>query len=492
MSVTATHPQYRRRVSQWIRCRDAADGTDAIKGKTTTYVPKPTNMLIAAYRRRIDAGLWYGAMGRAVQVLAGVISRKDPAVTFPENHPKDLKPYLEDITLSGVPFPTFVDQCEREAFKVGRVGIYVTRPGEESEDNRPYLVLYEAEQIVNWRTQRISGRNVLTMVVLKETTTESGDDEFELEEVEQYRVLRLVSGDGETAGKRVLEVSEYREVDGDWGPIGEAKHPIRNGERLEFIPFVFCNTFDLLQKTDKPPLLDLTDINIAHFKNSVIYETALKAIPPTLFLKSVDAPEKVVVGNPEVAISSQSADGDAKFVQYDAAGTGELKTAMDDKKKDMAAIAARALETQQLDPEAENTVRVRRQGESSMVQVVAINLGQALTTALRHIAWWEGFEDEALDEVGVHLNTDLSDVRLSGADLTALVDAFFRGAISWATFYENLRSGEIAREGVTAEEEFEDIKSSENEDLDDRERGESDDDDEIEEQLEDLEAGVDA
>ena len=85
MSVTATHPQYRRRVSQWIRCRDAAEGTDAIKGKTTTYVPKPTNMLIAAYRRRIDAGLWYGAMGRAVQVLAGVISRKDPAVTFPEN-----------------------------------------------------------------------------------------------------------------------------------------------------------------------------------------------------------------------------------------------------------------------------------------------------------------------------------------------------------------------------------------------------------------------
>ena len=58
-----------------------------------------------------------------------------------------------------------------------------------------YVVRYAAEQILNWRVERVNGRNVVTMVVLQENAevrsqnAEVEADEFEQETVEQIRVL---------------------------------------------------------------------------------------------------------------------------------------------------------------------------------------------------------------------------------------------------------------------------------------------------------------
>jgi len=66
-------------------------------------------------------------------------------------------------------------------------------------EQRAYVAFYRAEQIINWRVERVRGRNVPTLVVLRERgeRSEVGDqrsekDEFESDLVEQIRVLRLV------------------------------------------------------------------------------------------------------------------------------------------------------------------------------------------------------------------------------------------------------------------------------------------------------------
>ena len=59
-------------------------------------------------------------------------------------------------------------------------------------------MFYTAEQIVNWRTERVNGRETLTLLVLRENAPSkepSGEvDEFEHATVEQLRVLKLVEG----------------------------------------------------------------------------------------------------------------------------------------------------------------------------------------------------------------------------------------------------------------------------------------------------------
>lgn len=461
MPVDSTHPLYQARIKQWQRCRDAYEGQDAIKDRTTTYVPRPTKMKIDHYNRRLDRALWYGATGRAVQVLTGVISRKEPTVEAPER----IQDYLDDVTLDGTPLASFSDMTLDETFITGRYGILTSMPVEQAEEKRPYWVLYEAEQIINWDWKRRNGRMVLSLVVLKEEPYQrTGGDEFHKESTEQYRVLRLEDVGLEEYPDGIYTVSIYQKVDKEWAEIDRIT-PVREEAPLPYIPFRFVNASHLLPRPNKPPLLDLVDINIAHFKNSVVYETAIQVTgSPTPVGKMLDTENEIVLGS-ESMIKINDPEGDFFFASYDGAGIEPMEKAMEKKEKHMAAIAARALEGQQLDPEAEGTVRMRRSGETSMVQSVALVNSLGLTEALRDLAWWAGVPEDRLKDISVRLNMDLVDVRLSGQDLTALVDAYFRGAMSWPTFYEQLRKGEIAREGISAEKELEEIQNRENGDL---------------------------
>ena len=55
----------------------------------------------------------------------------------------------------------------REVIAVGRAGTLMDWEGES--ENRVYASLYTAENILNWRVERIQGRNVLTLLVLHES-----------------------------------------------------------------------------------------------------------------------------------------------------------------------------------------------------------------------------------------------------------------------------------------------------------------------------------
>ena len=55
---------------------------------------------------------------------------------------------------------------------VGRAGTLVD--WEDEVENRAYVSLYAAEQIINWRTERVNGRNVPTLIVLRETGRKRG------------------------------------------------------------------------------------------------------------------------------------------------------------------------------------------------------------------------------------------------------------------------------------------------------------------------------
>lgn len=80
---------------------------------------------------------------------------------------------------------------------VGRCGTLVDWQGEGEE--RAYATLYRAEDILNWRSERVNGRNVLTLVVLRESLPGVLEDGSTWMTVEQMRVLRLEEVQGPTS-----------------------------------------------------------------------------------------------------------------------------------------------------------------------------------------------------------------------------------------------------------------------------------------------------
>ena len=89
---------------------------------------------------------------------------------------------------------------EREVMVVVAPGPRIDR--ESEVENRAYVSRYAAENILNWRVERIHGRNITTLVALPERGVRNaergmkGEDPFVEEVTEQIRVLRLVEGGG--------------------------------------------------------------------------------------------------------------------------------------------------------------------------------------------------------------------------------------------------------------------------------------------------------
>lgn len=482
MSVSTPHPQYNQYWYTWSCLRDAYSGSGAVKSAIdmhhphrgvrvagTRYLPRPAGMKVvqgedqyAAYR---DRAIFFGATERVVHGLTGTIFRREYDLAAPTS----LTPHLEDITQTGVPLRAFSEQMVRETLLMGRAGILVDFPALDPDETgaflpafetRPYWVGYRAEEMLNWRTTKRQGDTVLSLVVLKECVEEPqgvwpSDDFFLITEQIQYRVLRLNE-------QGLYEVSVWREV--REGPSrdrvtivpGPARIPLRNGEPLDFIPFVFLAPFSLEPAIEKSLLEALVEVNFQYYRHSADYEHGLHltALPtPYICASMLDPQTELLIGS---AIAWVIKDSTAKvgMLEFNGQGLQSHERALDNDVKNMAALGARLLEGSPLVPETATSVITRMQGAESPMQSLVFTVSQGLTQCLQMHAWWAGTtEDPADTAIHMHLNKDLVANSMDPAMLKALMEAYLNGTMTFETWFHNLQKGEITRPQVTAEEE---------------------------------------
>jgi hypothetical protein len=459
MSVKNHHRDYDVNEADWKRCRDFYKGSRAVKAASAIYLPKLSGQDDTEYHAYKDRALFYNATARTVGGLLGMVFRKSPQIVFPDLLDKQ-GAYVSDITLTSVPLELFAKDVTQEILTTGRCGVLVdvagTEDGGEVTDARPYLAYYEAEHIINWRTARINGENVLVMVVLSETAEEADpEDPFKVNEIEQYRVLSL-EGDGES---RTYYSRIYRKADKDkedsWAMFMEFV-PKRRGAVLDFIPFVFLGPNTTTPDVDKSPILDLVDVNLSHYQTSADIEhgrhfTAL----PTVWVSGFDVESDLKIGSGTAWVTN-NVNAKAGILEYTGQGLKALETALDEKESKMAALGARILEKQSNKAEAAETVRLRQAGEQSTLQGLANAISLGLTQALKWLTFWAG-QDNA--DTSIRLNNDYFETDMDPARLRELVAVWQGGGMSKKTLYFNMQKGNITRPDVTFEQEQQEIMS---------------------------------
>ena len=267
----------------WLRARDVIAGEDAVKLGDIKYLPRLDSQSDNEYLGYKSRACFFNATSRTRDGFLGLLFRRDPEVKLPDQSAgvgAALRVFADDVDLMGTSLFTFCKGVVGEVLALGRSGTLIDWAGStggQSGEDRAYVVRYAAEDILNWRTQRINGRNVLTMVVLKEHVAGSKEqgDEFEVENIEQIRVLKLVhdvSGESpESTGgspvlpKYVVEIWQCQPVDGkgrrkknEWAMV-DTRVPVRLGKPLPLIPFVFHGPRNALPDVDKMPLSDIMD-----------------------------------------------------------------------------------------------------------------------------------------------------------------------------------------------------------------------------------------
>lgn len=452
--VRTTHPEYDAMVDRWRRCRDAASGQDAVHAGGTLYLPALAEEKAVDYAARVKRTSFFNATWRTISGMRGMLFRKDPTLEAPES----IAALTSDINMAGTPLDTFAQRVVAEALTVGRVGLLADHPPAAESGARtvaeaqraglrPSLQLYTAESVINWKTARIGNATVLSMVVLREDVSVPGD-EFSHASEPRYRVLDL-----DAVGvyrQRVFRVNDK----GDDEQVGGDIYPTMRGAPLREIPFTFIACETLEPTAEAPPLIDLVDLNLAHYMVTADYEHGCHFSGlPTLFVSGYAPPGDgtgvIYIGGP-TANCLPDPQARAEIVQVNG-DFAALRANLDDKQAQMAILGARMLEAQKIAAEAAETVGQHRKGEESLLAATGKTIGMGLTRALTWFARWAGVDAE----VSYRLCTDFMPEGLSAQELTAMVGAWQAGMPGYSdqgVFAMLQRRGAVAPDATFDEE----------------------------------------
>ena len=445
MGVSSIHPQYSKNKDKWQTMRDALSA-EVAKEK---YVPKLSDQDAAEYQAYVSRAEFYNATARTKTALVGLLFAKPPKVELPEV----LKTIGENISLDDDSLEALAKNIADECLSVGRCGVLVDLPSVEKSEYsrleaerlnlRAYATLYKAENIINWKTTKINGSNVTSLVVLMESYEEPTADEFVYLAKTRYRVLDLKDG---YYRQRVFE-----ETNGTAEPVSEI-YPSANGKRLPYIPFTFFNVNDLKTDIDKPPLLDLARINISHFRSEVDLEhgTHFTALPTPYVTGYQGDDSKLKIGSTVVwAISSPEAK--VGFLEFSGAGLSTLENRIAVKEKRMSILGARLLLDEKKTAEATETLQMRKSGENAVLTNVATTISEGIVSFLKDIAF---FENIAAENLIYDINTDYN-LTMVDPQIIAQIIAGIQGAlIPNEVLYDVLLKGELMPENIRSYEEY--------------------------------------
>lgn len=478
MPVSTPHPEVERFAPEWRKIQACIDGEKTIKEAGTEFLPRSEGVSDTTYNNYKARAVWFNATARTLGALMGFLFRKPPTI---EGLPTSLDKLEQDADMAGAGLKAYARKIADRVGSVGRCGTLVEWSTAEA---RPYFAFYEASGITNWQTERIGGNLKLTALVLREAAYKHDtNDRWKTEIVIKYREFYL-EGDPTNPKSLRCMAQIWEEANGggvtsstktapqqDPVKVGEPIQIFRRNVPLDFIPFQFHNAENPGEGISKPPLTDIADVNISHYRTSADLENGRHFCGcPTPWAKCFDEKkddgsgvaavksEALVVGS-NVAWTSDNADAECGYLEFTGAGLNSLEKALEEKQTMMASLGARLVEPKTGDAKAFATVALENSSDSSTLARIGELVSEGITDVLQIAAWWASSDATVDEKIQFSLNSDFNPAVLTSEMLTALTGAWQANAISRGTLYHNFRRGELLPPGRTDEEEKEAIEA---------------------------------
>lgn len=413
-----THPLYGEFQPDWNLMRDSYKGQRVVKAKGTQYLPYTSSQIADGVQKATDVGSkayasyllrarYPNFVRQAVQTAIGMMHSLPPKITVPKE--------LENMsTTRGETLEQLLRRINEEQLISGRIGLLLDIPSKGAKSDTPYIATYNAESIVNWDNGDVTiVPQSLNLVVLDESEYERTDSGFSWTEKEKYRVLNL--GDPreiEQSGVYTYAISEEGK-----GDIGELNYspPSYRGRTLQKIPFVFCNSCDLVVEPDEPPLLDLANLCMTIYRGEADYRQNLfMQGQDTLVTIGANIDEDEPLKTGAGARIDVPLGGDAKYVGVTSDGLQEQREALENDRKVASMSGAQTLDTVSRERESGDSLRIRVAARTADLNQVAATGAKALEDLLKIAAEWVGADPT---EVKVIPNTEFGEPVLTGQSM---------------------------------------------------------------------------
>ncbi|MCQ9423472.1 DUF4055 domain-containing protein [Pseudomonas sp. LJDD11] len=441
--VTFTRPEYSGALNRWKLVRDVCSGSETIKAAKETYLPRPnaqdeSEQNKARYNAYLQRAVFYNATGRTKHSLTGAVFRTWPTLTVPGA----LEYVAQDVDGQGVSIYQQSQSVIGNLLEVGRHGLLVDYPqvdgqavsvaDQQSGRVRATISSYTAESIINWKTRKVGGQQLLSLVVLKEEVDSDTEDGFGIDKVVQYRVLRLSE-----AGIYTQEVwVQGKTVSTLDAP---AFTPLNSlGQPWRVIPFQFLGSENNDTSIDDAPLYDMAVVNVGHYRNSADYEDAAYLMgQPQVYMAGLNEQWVKMLEDKGIYFGSRAilplpANGTAGILQAQA--NTMIKEAMDGKETQMVALGARLIERGSATKTATQAASDSA-AEHSVLSLVVSNVSEGYMQCLAWAAEFVG----AAGELVYKLNQDFTQITLDATILAGLFAAVQGGKLPESDFWQYLR-----------------------------------------------------
>lgn len=452
MAVQDTEQGFEFIINLAMRCRDCIEGEDAVKAKTTEYLPGLSGSdndkdVRDAYAGYLQRAMYYNTVGRTKNFLKGLVIRnpEHPAV------PPGMEFFMDDVTSTGMNFYNFYTFVLDEILASGWGGILVDfdqvpeeiRTRKEASENgyRCKIQWYPTESIFNTEI------NIRLYQV--ETSVEK---EFDVVEKERILVLDL-DPEGYYRQRKYQRYEGSRNSSKEeWVQYGEDRYPELNGKRMQFIPFYPCGADSNSFERNKPPLLDLANVSLHHYGVYADYRNGVHftGFPQLYVAGHKDDKTNLRMGS-GVAWEFEDPTASVKYAEFTGKGLEHPEKLLDRLEGMMAKLGARMLMTEKKTAESADKVKQDSSSESSLLAGIANNISDCLSKALNMA---KEFLDLPGEKIVVNLNTDYDSTPIDPSLLIALMKGVQANLISHETLLYNLEKGEILSPEVSVKEEL--------------------------------------
>lgn len=425
-TVATHHPAYDKMAEHWPIVRTLADGTHAMRKAGKQFLPKESAESETAYTIRLSRTVLFNAFGKTIDDMVGRIFRNE--ITYGDDVPGQIQTWAENVDMTGQHLNVFASNVAKDAMTTGLAHILVDTPRDmegatRATQGRPYFVHLKAEAVIGW-TARTGGNGLkLETLRFKETVTEP-DGEYHVQQVEQIKVLKPFAWE---VWRKVDQSKEWELYETG----------TRDEEGIPLATVYFGRTGFM---TAEPPLIDLADLNVAHWQSSSDQRNILHvARVPILFGAGFDDGAEIVIG---ASVMTRAADPAAKlsYVEH----TGNAITSGRDDLKDLE-FQMQAMGLQLLvDKPGQSATGEMRDSvkETSQLAMWADALRDGLENAL---VWMARLGGVGPDGGSLIVNKDFGIAPNQAVDIQAVIAAKEAGLISATTaLREFIRRGFVS------------------------------------------------
>lgn len=389
--------------------QDLLGGTRRMHEQSGTYIKKWKDESVEIYRLRKTIENVFEGFSRTLSAAVGQLFAKPPQVTW-NGGEAEIKVHWENIDAAGTAGAVFVKRFADVAIRDGLAVLLVDHPSppldgegqrvvvhsgnERAFGLRPRWALYGRANAINWRTTVINNETILSLLVLHEPT-EVPDQQFGIETVDRYRVLRIEEGVATwTLFEKVTEGGQTTFAVRDAGTFQD--HAGKLADRLP-VAIGYAGRTDAVL-TASMPLIGVAHANLAHWQQStdLRFYRSLSAFPqPTIKgqIQELDGQGNVVPGalriGPAVGIHLD-ADGEFAWVELTGSAMEQLKDGIAEKLTQMAQQGVSFLQPDTRVAETAEAKRLDATAENATLATAAQGIEDAVNLTLEHHAWYLG------------------------------------------------------------------------------------------------------